>query len=649
MLHKLFLSFLLFVYIDSYAQVVNNFDSIEKVINAMPDDSSKTIALRDFAQKLERIDSAKSKLYYFSSIALSKKIKNDLQESLCYLNYAVFKINSNQYDSAEVYGRKALIAATKANSLIDKGKAYNLIGNSFLRRSKYETAINNYREAATIYENIKEDKRLALVYANIAATYIELSDTKNAIRYGELAITFAEKSKDNDAIGRSYFNTGAAYGIAGDKEKYIIMYKKGLPFVQKSGIENFIQQGYYNIANGYHDIALQTGKLDKAAALYADSSLQLARKMENPLNIFHATNIAAQIAIENNKLHEADNLYKEAYTNLIKDSSNFILRIYYGSLALLRYRQGNFKEAYELTITRNRYNDSILANERIDAITESEAKYESEKKEIKLKLQQSIINQKNTLNILLGSIATAILGLSLFGFKNYKHKQNLQQQKISELETQHQLTATEAVLKGEEQERTRLAKDLHDGLGGMLSGIKYSFNTMKGNMIMTPDNAQAFERSMDMLDSSIKEMRRVAHNMMPEALVKFGLNTALKDFCNEIQQSGALHISYQSIGLENEIIDQTVAITVYRIVQELINNTMKHAVAKNAIVQVTKSDGQLSVTVEDDGKGFDTAIINNPIGMGWSNITNRVEFLKGKLDVNSQSGKGTSVHIEINI
>ena len=136
------------------------------------------------------------------------------------------------------------------------------------------------------------------------------------------------------------------------------------------------------------------------------------------------------------------------------------------------------------------------------------------------------------------------------------------------------------MLKGEEQERTRLAKDLHDGLGGMLSGIKYSFQTMKGNLIMTPENKQAFERSMDMLDSSIKEMRRVAHNMMPEALVKFGLDTALSDFCNDINKTGALNVSYQSLGLENEIIEQTTAITIYRIVQELINNTMKHAAPK---------------------------------------------------------------------
>ena len=172
---------------------------------------------------------------------------------------------------------------------------------------------------------------------------------------------------------------------------------------------------------------------------------------------------------------------------------------------------------------------------------------------------------------------------------------------------------------------------------------------MKGNLVMTPENVQAFERSMDMLDSSIKEMRRVAHNMMPEALVKFGLDTALKDFCNDINQSGALKVNYQSIGMEHALVDQTTSITIYRIVQELINNTMKHAAAETAIVQLTKSDGHLSVTVEDDGEGFDTSILRKSKGIGWTNIQNRVEFLQGTLDVQSENAKGTSVHIEISL
>ncbi|MBK6378426.1 MAG: hypothetical protein IPF72_01195 [Chitinophagaceae bacterium] len=259
------------------------------------------------------------------------------------------------------------------------------------------------------------------------------------------------------------------------------------------------------------------------------------------------------------------------------------------------------------------------------------------------------MEKRKVLNYILIGSAAVLLILSFLAYRNYNQKKKLQQQRISELETLQQLTATGAVLKGEEQERTRLAKDLHDGLGGMLSGIKYSLNTMKGNLIMTPENNQAFERSIDMLDSSIQEMRRVAHNMMPEALVKFGLDTAMNDFCNDISKSGALQISYQSIGLENEMVEQTTAITIYRIVQELINNTMKHAAAKTAIVQVTKSVNQFAITVEDDGTGFDTAILKQSGGIGWNNIRNRVEFLKGTLDVRSEKEKGTSVHIELNV
>ena len=170
---------------------------------------------------------------------------------------------------------------------------------------------------------------------------------------------------------------------------------------------------------------------------------------------------------------------------------------------------------------------------------------------------------------------------------------------------------------------------------------------MKGNMVMTPDNQQAFERSMDMIDSSIKEMRRVAHNMMPEALVRFGLHTALKDFCNEINQSGALQISYQSIGLENELVEQTRAVNIYRIVQELINNTLKHAAAHTAIVQVSKKGDSFSITVEDDGKGFDPQLLKDAKGIGWTNIQSRVEYMKGSIDVQSEPGKGVSVHVEL--
>ena len=273
------------------------------------------------------------------------------------------------------------------------------------------------------------------------------------------------------------------------------------------------------------------------------------------------------------------------------------------------------------------------------------------KKESQIKLQEAQLNQKATLNYFLIGGSVALLLISLLGYHNYKSKRILQQARIDELEAEKKLMAAEAVLKGEEQERTRLAKDLHDGLGGMLSGIKHSLNIMKGNLIMTPDNAQAFERSLDMLDGSIKEMRRVAHNMMPEVLVRYGLDTALKEYCREITQSGVMRTTYQSIGMKAVIMEQTTAVAIYRIVQELVNNTIKHASANKMLVQVhvSSQENLLTLTVEDNGRGFDSAVLKNSPGIGWSNILNRVEFLKGKIDVNSSQDKGTSVLIEISL
>jgi signal transduction histidine kinase len=238
----------------------------------------------------------------------------------------------------------------------------------------------------------------------------------------------------------------------------------------------------------------------------------------------------------------------------------------------------------------------------------------------------------------------ALLAFGLLARRNYQHKQTLQRQRIAELEKEKQLNAAEAVLKGEEQERRRLAKDLHDGLGGMLSGIKFSLQHMQTEL---PSDAQpAIHRSLDMLDSSISEMRRVAHNMMPEVLMRFGLDKALQDYCHSIKEHGQLQLVYQSSGLGQMAKDTSIEITVYRIVQELVNNIVKHANAQNALVQVTFFEDKLTVTVEDDGIGFDPKK-NKENGIGWTNILSRVAFLNGQLDVKSSEGEGTSVLVEL--
>lgn len=166
---------------------------------------------------------------------------------------------------------------------------------------------------------------------------------------------------------------------------------------------------------------------------------------------------------------------------------------------------------------------------------------------------------------------------------------------------------------------------------------------MKDNLIITPDNMAVFERSLDMLDTSIRELRQVAHSMLPEMLTRFGLDEALNEYCNSVNETKMLTVKYQSLGMEVRL-DKAMEIIIYRIVQELLNNVLKHASAVQAYIQVIRENNRLNIVVEDNGKGFETIE-----GAGWANIRSRVEYLKGQLDVHSEQGKGTLVNIKFNI
>ena len=289
-----------------------------------------------------------------------------------------------------------------------------------------------------------------------------------------------------------------------------------------------------------------------------------------------------------------------------------------------------------------------------------EARYQSEKKQSQIvqlekekELQSLSIKQKNTFNALLGIglLAAGIIGF-LF-YRNTKRKQQLsaqtqliQQQQITQLEQEKQLVATTSILLGQEAERNRMAKDLHDGLGGMLSGIKLNLSSMQGNMIVHEKDVQLFSKSILQLDNAITEMRRVAHNMMPEALLKFGLSEAIQDYCDGINESNSVKMKFTQLGLQQPL-DKPTEVILYRIVQELSNNAIKHAAAQNIFIQLNRHDKGISLTVEDDGKGFDTMQLATIKGAGLQNVQSRINYLKGSLDIDSVSNKGTSVNIEI--
>jgi two-component system NarL family sensor kinase len=537
--------------------------------------------------------------------------------------------------------------------------AYFNLGNLKYWKGEYDSCIDYFLKTQEIFDNprIFEDKFLTNrildkkksdLFYNMSAVFNTIKNLPKADEYIDKALAIANKYKSNTEIAFYTQLKADNYFESGNIEKALRTRLKFLPELEKRAIaKTYLQGYYYNISSEYFEL----NKMD-SAKIYAEKSLKTAESIKIKDGIANSKWQLGSIAMKEKKYFEAEKYFNECKTYYLQSDDPTEKRNYFEVMHQFMFETKKYKEAYEYFQKYSIFNDTILSSERTEQFSEREAKYQSAQKDKNILLLEKKQIKQRTFIYSLIAIAFGLLVFSFLLYKNYRARKKINDQEIIQLHQEKKIDATQNMIQGEEQERTRLARDLHDGLGGMLTGVKFQLNSMKGNVILSEENISTFTKSISQIDNAISEMRRVAHNMMPEALLKFGLNETLKSYCDSVSQNSDLTVSYQSFGMD-ERLEQTNEIVVYRIVQELLNNTIKHANATRSDIQLTRNGNLISLTVEDNGKGFDVKsenIASKPAntGIGLSNINHRVEYLNGKIDVQSDS-KGTSTHIEFEI
>jgi len=632
-------------------------DSLVKELSKHPQpDTARAHALMDIlncalfsGQKKQVIP------YWEQALLLSRKLKNKTSEAECLEWRGTYYKSIQKTDSALIYLDAAIdmagnpadrgLRTVKRFALFERGMLYEF-------QENFYSALNSYFEALKMYEG-SDFQRQKMISLRIASIYEKLHNDEKALEYYQLALKMYESGHDqapaHEAEGIYGFIAGIYYN-RGDLAKasfYLDKLKPSMP----NHAETMITGGYYHLAG---QIALKQNKTDTAAGL-----LKNALTYFNYTRQMHMDEIAdvsadlASLDMGRKQMKEAKK-YADQSMAFAKQSGHKETRAKALEVAAAYYsKSGNPSRAYRALQEAAILNDSVLAEANIKQAATLAAIYENGKKEKEIaqlitdrQIQSASVKQKALLNTI---FIITIAALVLFGstlYANFKNRQKIERQKIAELEKEKQLMGVEAMLKGQEEERTRLAKDLHDGLGGMLSGIKISFSNMKENLILDAANAHAFEKSLLQLDQTISELRKVAHNLMPEALVKFGLTSAVRDFCKSMQLSGSTTIICEIFGPEREL-GNIADVNVYRIVQELVNNAVVHGKASQVIVQLTKAAGKLLITVEDNGAGFDLHAPGKSGGMGLQNVKFRVNYLHGRMDIDSKPGEGAVINIEL--
>ncbi len=615
-------------------------DSLGLTLKEGKEDTIKVFNYYYYGETFETEDTDSAFYYYGKGKELAERLKYKKGIS-SYVSYAIAILN-NQGKFKEAL-QLCLDLLEQLEGTSDKNllaAAYINTGSEWQYLSDLESAADYYLKAASLVEATGNLKFQRVVYNNLASVLNSLHQYEKGKGYAEKSLLIAQKLNDDYAVASSTINIATSDFFLKNYSESLNHFKE----VEKLGVkmkdEIIIMDGWLGIA----DNNKETKNYNLAEEFYRNV-IATADKIEAPEYKMYGLMGISDLLIQVKDYSAAQPFIEQGIALAKELGTRIELKDLYLRATELYEAKGEFGTALNWHKKFVALNDSVINEKNTANVNLMEIKYETAKKEQKLIVQQSTIKQKSTLNKILIGCAAFLLIISLLSYRNYKQKRKLQEQRISELEKEKLLSATQSLLKGQEDERSRLAKDLHDGLGGLLSGVKLQLGAMKGNLILSEEHGRTFNNALLKLDESISEMRRVAHNMMPEALMKLGLQQALQDYCDGLSASQEFKINTEFYGLEKRMNPST-EIVIYRIVQELVNNAVKHSGASSILAQVMRDKNLLTITVEDNGKGFDINDIEFVKGTGLKNIHSRVDYLKGQLDIKSTTGKGTSVHID---
>jgi signal transduction histidine kinase len=305
--------------------------------------------------------------------------------------------------------------------------------------------------------------------------------------------------------------------------------------------------------------------------------------------------------------------------------------------------------------------DTLLALEREAALHRLALQFDTREKRREIaqleKEKSEVEEQSKQQKIGLTTMGVAIAALILAMFvvvRDYKHRirmdkivsaqrEEINQQKIRALENNLKIESMQSMLAGQESERQRVAQDLHDSVGGLLAAVKIQMETINAKKPALSKDEDWIKIRM-LLDETVSETRHIARNMQPSALLEFGLVTALRDLTSRVHGKGMPQITFQHFGDFSDL-DRDLALNCYRIIQELVQNSLKHAKANEILVQITRTEAEIALHVEDDGKGFNPNTTQK--GMGTDNLARRSQFLNADLSVQSAVGQGTSTVVTV--
>lgn len=661
-------------------------DSLKKTIKSQIHDTLKIDALNNLAWEYTKKNPDMALKYCFQGIKLSYTINYKKGIASFMNSIGVIYYNKAKNETA----LKILLFTLNFNKQINNQTGVSTvlsnIGNIYSSCSDYTKALQYYEESLKIRNEYGDKQGLATNYANIGIIYGQIGNNSKAMDNLINALTLFEELKYLPGIAYNYNNIATIYYSQGDMQQAAFFYNKALEIHLKEGNKFDIVTILTNLSYIY----IKQNNMDYALR-YSLKALKMSEEIENNKMTARSLQSLGVIYSMKNQYQKAINylqrslkmmkFYKDkngesvvllSLSNLYLKNNNYLEAINYASSSLETaeeigtlqnikdaskllsdsyYMLGDFENAYKYHKYFKEINDSIYNIEVSEKIEEISAKYkdEQQKKEIDLlsvksKNQELTIKENLSKKRLQTAVFAAVILLLATGFVII-YQRNLNRQKLAIAKTlaEQEKNRFREVVNAQEKERKHIAGDLHDGVGMLLATAKLNLSFLDETENRA-EGTEILKNVKELIAQSYNEVRGISHNLMPGVLVELGLIPALKDLCSKISVSEKLSVNLDISDI-NIAFSETFKIAVYRIMQEILSNIIKHSKTEKIDIEINTSDNFLKVNIFDNGIGFNTNEIEKSKGIGWKNIYSRIAMLNGKISVESEIGKGTTIEM----
>lgn len=577
------------------------------------------------------------------SYNLSQKIKWQKGIASSGRNFGIALNLLGKYDSAEMVLEEAIKSSQVIGDTSNIGYCYMTLGNIQYDQTNYDEALRFYLKSLETYRSIENYAGMSstLIWVGIIYQFAKL-DYEAAIETYMDALHYSDLG--NSTLNKSYIysNLATIYYNEFKYDSALSYYRKSHLIKKQFNDQRGIGNDFNNIGNVWFELK----KYDSALLNY-EKSLKIRREMNDQTGV-------ASALINMGKVYADLELNSEAQKNLI-DGYNTAKKVGYKEawqqasllLSMLFEKQGQYQNALAYHKEYKSISDSIFNIESDRSMAELQTQYETEKKEQQISLQEAqLAEQEATISrnrIALVASISVLIFLIIIGALWRNRFRKKQQLKLQEAQLQARESEINATISSQEKERARYARDLHDGFGQMISILNMNLKNLKDGA--KPNERQkVFEASSQVIDEMYGELKNICFDLMPQTLIKHGLESALKEFSDRINQTGKVSLELNTFGLEDRL-SEVQEISLYRISQEWINNILKYSNADKVTLQITKDEGEITLLIEDNGSGFDKTLLTTGKGNGWKNLNTRTNLIKGELELETEPNKKGNVLI----